>query len=149
VHELNEAELLAVFGGARVADTSILPPPNPLVSQTMKLTPRQAQCLDWVAVGKTSVEIGILLNLSPLSVDTYIRAACQSLGVRTRVEAVAAKVRTANNYGASTPLNAPDPGTTETKSCLSISQISDIEATTPNAQGALRAKVKRRLRKHG
>lgn len=53
------------------------------------LTPRQKECLLWVRMGKSSVDIGDLLGLSAETVNDHIAAACQRLGVRTRVQAVA------------------------------------------------------------
>lgn len=53
------------------------------------LTPRQRECLLWVRMGKSSSDIGDLLGLSAETVNDHIAAACQRLGVRTRVQAVA------------------------------------------------------------
>ncbi len=89
MRELTPEELEAVYGGAREVDTSILPRSFPAAAAPASLTPRQAQCLAWVAAGKTSAEIGAALGLSPFIVDTYLKAACKALGVRTRAEATA------------------------------------------------------------
>jgi LuxR family quorum-sensing system transcriptional regulator CciR len=59
------------------------------------LTLRQTQCLAWVAAGKTSAEIGVILGLSALSVDTYVKAARKALGVRTRAQAAATAAKPA------------------------------------------------------
>jgi DNA-binding CsgD family transcriptional regulator len=53
------------------------------------LTPRQIECLQWAKAGKSSTDIGVILDLSPRTVDEHIAAACQRLGVRTRTQAVA------------------------------------------------------------
>jgi len=53
-----------------------------------RLTARQAECLYWVQAGKSSPEIGLILGLSSRTVDAYVAAACQRLGVRTRTEVV-------------------------------------------------------------
>ena len=53
------------------------------------LTARQRECLLWVRMGKSSADIGDLLGLSAETVNDHIAAACQKLGVRTRVQAVA------------------------------------------------------------
>lgn len=53
------------------------------------LTPRQRECLLWVRMGKSSADIGDLLGLSSETVNEHIAEACQRLGVRTRVQAVA------------------------------------------------------------
>jgi DNA-binding CsgD family transcriptional regulator len=53
------------------------------------LTRRQGECLLWVRAGKSSTDIGVILGLSPRTVDEHIAAACERLGVRTRTQAVA------------------------------------------------------------
>ncbi len=53
-----------------------------------RLTTRELQCLHWVQVGKSSSDIGQLLELSPRTVDTYVARACARLDVRTRTQAV-------------------------------------------------------------
>ncbi len=58
-------------------------PPRPI------LRPRQRECLYWASQGKSSVDIGRMLSLSSRTVDEHIRGACRTLGVRTRVQAVA------------------------------------------------------------
>lgn len=87
MRDLYADELKAVHGGARMADTSIMPREGPLSPNPAHLTPRQRQCLAWVAAGKSSAEIGAILSLSPHSVDTYLQSACKRLSVRTRLEA--------------------------------------------------------------
>jgi DNA-binding CsgD family transcriptional regulator len=62
------------------------PDPPPL------LRPRHRECLYWASQGKSSVDIGRLLGLSPRTVDEHLRSACRRLGVRTRVQAVARAV---------------------------------------------------------
>ena len=52
------------------------------------LSPRQLQCLTWVQAGKSSSDIGVILGLSPRTVDDHIAAACERMGVRTRLQAV-------------------------------------------------------------
>lgn len=94
MRELTDEELGAACGGARQVDTSILPRATPTPAAA-SLTPRQAQCLAWVAAGKTSAEIGVILGLSAFSVDTYVKAACKALGVRTRAQASAAAAKPA------------------------------------------------------
>jgi DNA-binding CsgD family transcriptional regulator len=53
-----------------------------------KLTPRQLECLKWVGEGKSSTDIGSILELSPATVDGHIADACIRLGVRTRIQAI-------------------------------------------------------------
>lgn len=52
------------------------------------LTPRQMECLKWVARGKSDWEIAQLIQLSPHTVHRHIEAAKKRLNVATRVQAV-------------------------------------------------------------
>jgi LuxR family quorum sensing-dependent transcriptional regulator len=56
----------------------------------MKLTRRQAECLQWIAAGKTSTEIAAILGLSEHTVNEHLEAARNRLGVRTTTQAVLA-----------------------------------------------------------
>ena len=58
-----------------------------------RLSPRERECLVWASQGKSSSDIGAILGLSPRTVDGYLAKSCAKLGVRTRIEAVAAAVR--------------------------------------------------------
>ncbi|WP_228981390.1 helix-turn-helix transcriptional regulator [Paraburkholderia gardini] len=51
------------------------------------LSPRQRECLAWVAQGKTSWEISRILNLSPHTVDYHIGEAMERLNVHSRTAA--------------------------------------------------------------
>ncbi|MFN3668456.1 MAG: response regulator transcription factor [Brevundimonas sp.] len=62
-------------------------------SSGSRLSPREQQCLQWVCRGKSSSDIGVILGLSPRTVESYLEKACAKLGVRTRIEAVALAVR--------------------------------------------------------
>jgi DNA-binding CsgD family transcriptional regulator len=54
----------------------------------IKLSERQITCLQLIAEGRTSAEIGRRLGLSSRTVDHYVSHACARLGVRTRAQAV-------------------------------------------------------------
>lgn len=54
------------------------------------LTVREAQVLSWVARGATNREIAGILVISPATVGKHLEHAYEKLGVRNRVEAVAA-----------------------------------------------------------
>ncbi|HBI83968.1 MAG TPA: helix-turn-helix transcriptional regulator [Alcaligenaceae bacterium] len=56
---------------------------------TTPLTGRELECLEWVSHGKTSWEIGTILDLSERTVNFHLRNACQKLGVYGRQHAVA------------------------------------------------------------
>lgn len=53
------------------------------------LSPREFECLEWAAQGKSAWEIGQILGISRHTVATYLENAKTKLGVRTIVQAVA------------------------------------------------------------
>jgi DNA-binding CsgD family transcriptional regulator len=55
---------------------------------SVRLSPRQRECLQWVRAGKSDWEIGEILNISEHTVREHIEAARRKLGVRTRTQAV-------------------------------------------------------------
>ena len=65
--------------------------PQPRQSDLMipGLSNRQLQCLNLAASGLPSAVIGGQLGISPRTVDEHLAAACEVLGVRTRIQAVA------------------------------------------------------------
>ncbi len=58
-----------------------------------RLSPRETECMLWVSRGKSSSDIGMIVGLSPRTVDSYLEKVCAKLRVRTRIEAVAVAVR--------------------------------------------------------
>ena len=65
-----------------------------LDSKTAKspLSPRESECLRWVADGKTDFEVGKILHISPRTVRFHINNAKAKLGVATRIQAVAKRM---------------------------------------------------------
>ena len=63
--------------------------PNPVPAVVEALSDRQFECLQLAALGLTSSRIGERLGISPRTVDEHLMTACNTLGVRTRVQAVA------------------------------------------------------------
>jgi DNA-binding NarL/FixJ family response regulator len=57
------------------------------------LTPREAEVLAHVADGLSQEEIGLRLSISPETVRTHVRKACERLNARTRTHAVATALR--------------------------------------------------------
>jgi LuxR family quorum sensing-dependent transcriptional regulator len=57
------------------------------------LTPRELECMRWVALGKTDEEIGIILAISARTARFHVENAKKKLGVTTRVQAVAVALR--------------------------------------------------------
>jgi LuxR family quorum sensing-dependent transcriptional regulator len=68
------AKLTALRGPARV---------------NARLTPRERECLKWVAAGKTDWEISQILNISEQTAHGYVQNALTKLNARTRAQAVA------------------------------------------------------------
>ena len=56
------------------------------------LSPREAECLRWVADGKTDFEVGKILEISPRTVRFHINNAKTKLGVATRIQAVTKRI---------------------------------------------------------
>jgi DNA-binding CsgD family transcriptional regulator len=56
------------------------------------LSPRQLECLQLAAQGRTSLEVAKDLGISARTVDQYMAEACERLNVRNRVHAVATAV---------------------------------------------------------
>lgn len=54
----------------------------------VNLTPREIECLKWSAIGKTSWEIGCILNISRNTVNQYFDSAKTKLNATTRTHAV-------------------------------------------------------------
>jgi len=53
-----------------------------------KLSPREIECLQWAAAGKSDADIATLVGIKPATAHFHIEQAKKRLGVRTRVEAV-------------------------------------------------------------
>lgn len=58
----------------------------------IRLTPRERECLNWAAHGRTSKEIGDVLGLTPATVNFFIDAAVQKLAAANRAHAAAKAV---------------------------------------------------------
>lgn len=52
------------------------------------LTNRQGEIMGWIAEGKTSAEVGIILGISPRTVEKHLEAIFQRMGVENRIAAV-------------------------------------------------------------
>lgn len=62
-------------------DTRYLPAESPL-------SPREIECLSWVALGKTDYEISIILGCSHAGVRYHVTRACEKLGAVNRAQSV-------------------------------------------------------------
>jgi LuxR family quorum sensing-dependent transcriptional regulator len=72
--------LHAKLAGLRAGPEARTPP---------RLTPRERECLQWVAAGKTDWEISLILNISEQTAHGYVQNTLVKLGARTRAQAVA------------------------------------------------------------
>ncbi|PDT51016.1 MULTISPECIES: helix-turn-helix transcriptional regulator [Sinorhizobium] len=58
-----------------------------------ELTERELECLYWIAEGKTSEEIAVILGISRNTINNYITSVMRKTATRTRSEAIAHAVR--------------------------------------------------------
>ena len=58
-------------------------------AERVRLSPREIECLQWVAAGKSDGDVAVLVGIKPATVHFHIEQAKKRLGVKTRVEAVA------------------------------------------------------------
>lgn len=63
-------------------------------AKVAKLTPRERECLSWVASGKTDWEISQILNISEQTTHEYVQNALSKLNAATRAQAVAVAMLT-------------------------------------------------------
>lgn len=57
-------------------------------SSARLLTEREQEILRWVHVGKSNIEIGIILGISPLTVKNHVQKILRKLNVQNRTQAV-------------------------------------------------------------
>lgn len=58
-----------------------------------ELTERELECLFWIAEGKTSDEIAVILGISRNTINNYITSVMRKTATKTRSEAIAYAVR--------------------------------------------------------
>lgn len=59
----------------------------------LDLTEREIECLAWIAEGKTSEEVSMIIGISRNTVNNYITSIMRKTATRTRSEAIALAVR--------------------------------------------------------
>ena len=59
----------------------------------LELTDRELECLYWIAEGKTSDEIAMIIGISKNTINNYITSVMRKTATRTRSEAIAYAVR--------------------------------------------------------
>ena len=52
------------------------------------LTTRQQEILKWIHIGKSNIEIGLILGISPLTVKNHVQNILRKLNVQNRTQAV-------------------------------------------------------------
>jgi len=62
---------------------------QPALLAPLGLSRRENEILSWIAYGKTNVEIGMILNVSPRTVQKHLERIYQKLGVENRTAAAA------------------------------------------------------------
>jgi DNA-binding response OmpR family regulator/DNA-binding CsgD family transcriptional regulator len=64
-----------------------VPPATPEALLVLGLTPRETEILFWIAQGKTSPEIAVILDTAPATVKRHVHHILGKLGVETRLAA--------------------------------------------------------------
>jgi len=59
----------------------------PVTTRRRMLTPRQREALEWVADGKTTQDVALLMGVSPAMVEKHLRLAREALDVETTAQA--------------------------------------------------------------
>jgi DNA-binding CsgD family transcriptional regulator len=54
----------------------------------VRLSPREKDCLNWAACGKSSCDIGTILEISESTVNYHVKNAMRKLDTSTRVVAI-------------------------------------------------------------
>ncbi len=85
--------LQAICAGERYVDPALARIALGGASTKPALTPRESEVLAHVADGLSHDEIGKRLSISPETVRTHVRKACERLNARTRTHAVATALR--------------------------------------------------------
>ena len=85
--------LEAICSGRRYVDPALASAALTATARKPALTPREAEVLAHVADGLSHDEIGRQLSISPETVRTHVRKACERLNARTRTHAVATALR--------------------------------------------------------
>ncbi len=57
-------------------------------------SPREMEVLEWAARGKTNIQIGLILDISPRTVSKHLEHIYTKLGVESRTEAVVLLIQT-------------------------------------------------------
>jgi LuxR family transcriptional regulator, quorum-sensing system regulator BjaR1 len=83
--------LMAIYTDSKIRE--LIPTSSPLHGATCQFSARERECTAWIAAGKSSWEIGQILNLSEDTIRYYIKHAMRKLNVVTRAQLVAEAIR--------------------------------------------------------
>ena len=75
------------------------PDPSLMLASALELTEREAEVLYWVAQGKTSPEISIILGMALKTVKKHLQRVYEKLGVETRTGAALRASEILNQHG--------------------------------------------------
>ncbi|KGD86315.1 helix-turn-helix transcriptional regulator [Rhizobium sp. YS-1r] len=84
---LREVGLLAAYGASFAESADVR------TERDFELTERELECLFWIAEGKTSDEIAVILGISRNTINNYITSVMRKTATKTRSEAIAYAVR--------------------------------------------------------
>ena len=84
IYAAHHDEILAI---AHVMHLRIIQLPQ--LSRARNLSPRQCEALEWVADGKTTQDVALLMGVSAAMVEKHLRLAREALAVETTAQAVA------------------------------------------------------------
>jgi DNA-binding CsgD family transcriptional regulator len=84
---LREVGLFAAYGA------SFVEAHDARSEREFELTERELECLFWIAEGKTSDEIAVILGISRNTINNYITSVMRKTATKTRSEAIAYAVR--------------------------------------------------------
>jgi DNA-binding CsgD family transcriptional regulator len=85
--QLKEVGLLTAYGASFVESV------ESRTERDFELTERELECLFWIAEGKTSDEIAVILGISRNTINNYITSVMRKTATKTRSEAIAYAVR--------------------------------------------------------
>lgn len=84
---LKEVGLFAAYGKSFAENA------ESRMERDFELTERELECLFWIAEGKTSDEIAVILGISRNTINNYITSVMRKTATKTRSEAIAYAVR--------------------------------------------------------
>jgi DNA-binding CsgD family transcriptional regulator len=84
---IHDVALLSAYFAANFDQATYVP------ASVLDLTEREMECLNWIAEGKTSDEISVIIGISRNTVNNYITSIMRKTATKTRSEAIAYAVR--------------------------------------------------------